>query len=59
MKVLNDDRIYLEHQQKHGVNITIVNLRGEDSGVYECSLNFNKKALLVKHNLQVEGEDEF
>ena len=56
VKVLNDERIVLEHQPRHGVNITIVNLRGEDSGLYKCTLNFNKKALQVKHKLQVEGE---
>ena len=55
VKVLNDDRIILHHEEKKGVNISIINLRGDDSGVYKCSLNFNKKALHVKHKLQVEG----
>ena len=56
VKVLNDNRIHLEHQPKRGVNISIDNLRGEDSGLYKCSLNFNKKALHVEHKLQVQGE---
>ena len=55
VKVLNDNRIHVEHQPKRGVNISIVNLVGEDSGVYKCSLNFNKKALHVEHRLVVEG----
>ena len=59
VKVLNDDRIILHHEEKKGVNISIINLRGDDSGVYKCSLNFNKKALHVKHKLQVEGSTIF
>jgi len=54
VKVLKDKRILLEHQLRRGVNISIVNLRGEDSGLYKCTLNFNKKALHVEHKLQVE-----
>ena len=57
MKVLKDKQIILQHQRRHGVNISIVNLRGEDSGLYKCTLNFNKKDLHVEHKLQVEGED--
>ena len=56
VKVLNDNRLHVEHQPKRGVNISIDNLNGEDSGLYKCSLNFNKKALHVEHRLQVEGE---
>ena len=58
VKVLNDDRIRVEHQTKRGVNISIINLAGEDSGLYKCSLNFNKKALHVEHRLQVEGNSD-
>jgi len=54
VKVLKDERILLEHQPRRGVNISIVNLRGDDSGLYKCTLNFNKKALHVEHKLQVE-----
>ena len=57
VKVLKDKRILLENQPRRGVNISIVNLRGEDSGLYKCTLNFNKKALHVEHKLQVEGEN--
>ena len=56
VKVLKDKRIHLEHKPRHGVNISICDLRGEDSGLYKCTLNFNKKALHVEHKLQVEGE---
>lgn len=54
VKVLMDHRLTVHHQPRHGVNISISNLRGSDSGHYRCTLNFNKKALHVEHKLLVE-----